>query len=45
MKRFELQNPFAVANFIIDIAIEKRQSCNEFETSKNHVLLARILFV
>lgn len=34
MKRFELQNPFAVANFIIDIAIEKDNPVTNLKLQK-----------
>lgn len=34
MKRFELQNPFAVANFIIDIAIEKDKPVTNLKLQK-----------
>lgn len=34
MKRFELQNPFAVANFIIDMAIEKDKPVTNLKLQK-----------
>lgn len=35
MGRFELQNPFAVANFIIDMAIEKDKPVTNLKLQKS----------